>query len=90
MFSNHIFKFRSWSDERHKKLLTHNEIFFPPAKSFNDLFDCLISIKYDGFTKDEAIAMLMKTSKAAFPNLSKKEREYKTTEKRESRSKRTT
>ncbi len=34
-----LYKYRSWSDKNHKRLLTHGELFFASPRSFNDPFD---------------------------------------------------
>jgi len=42
-----LYKYRCWTDEKHKRLLTCNEIFFSSPSRFNDPFDCRIPIRYD-------------------------------------------
>lgn len=37
-----IYKYRSWDNDLHKRILTHNEIFMSPPNLFNDPFDCRI------------------------------------------------
>ena len=47
-----IYKYRSWDDAFHKKMLTHNELYIPTPNELNDPFDCKINYNY-GFLKDE-------------------------------------
>lgn len=42
-----LYKYRDWSDEDHKKILTHNEIWISSPKQFNDPFDCALPFKYN-------------------------------------------
>lgn len=42
-----VYKYRSWDDRYHKRMLTHNEIFMSPPNLFNDPFDCKI---YENFS----------------------------------------
>ncbi len=44
----HLYKFRVFGDPNHKRILTHNELFFPSPRQFNDPFDGTIPARYDG------------------------------------------
>jgi hypothetical protein len=37
-----LYKYRTWSDTFHKRLLTDQELYFPSPLSFNDPFDCSV------------------------------------------------
>jgi hypothetical protein len=39
---NKVFKFRTWKDNYHKRMLQHNELFLASPSSLNDPFDCRI------------------------------------------------
>ena len=41
-----LYKYRYWDNNHHKRMLTHNEIFLPSPKSFNDPFDNRIPINH--------------------------------------------
>ncbi len=72
MFENRVFKFRSWLNDFDIRLLTHNEIFLSSAEQFNDPFDCNISVKYDGLTKEDVIQRNIKFLKTTRPELGNK------------------
>ena len=48
-----LYKFRDWSNEDHKKILTENQIFFARPSSFNDPFDCHIDENFSILTELE-------------------------------------
>lgn len=41
-----LYKYRDWSDEYQKRLLTDGELYFASADQFNDPFDCSIPFRY--------------------------------------------
>jgi hypothetical protein len=41
-----LYKYRSWSNPHHKRILIENEIYLPSPKEFNDPFDCRIAVDY--------------------------------------------
>ncbi len=45
--ANNLYKFRNWDDQYHRRLLTHNELYFSSCDKFNDPFDGMIPIRYD-------------------------------------------
>ena len=49
----YLYKYRDWNDKFHKRILTHNEIYFPSARKFNDPFDSTIPMRYDLLTDEE-------------------------------------
>lgn len=50
-----LYKYRNWSDNYHKKILTENEIFMASPGSFNDPFDCRIPENYHLLDTQEKI-----------------------------------
>jgi DUF2971 family protein len=42
-----LYKYRDWSDPNHKRIITHGEVYFASAESFNDPFDCTIDPHFD-------------------------------------------
>jgi hypothetical protein len=64
----YLYKFRSFRDENHKRMLTDNELFFPSPDKFNDPFDCCVPMRYDDFTKNEFIRHWTLRFKEDFPN----------------------
>ena len=42
-----IYKYRDWSNNHHKKLLTTNELYTPSVNQINDPFDCLLEFDYN-------------------------------------------
>jgi|GEM_PF-317717 len=43
----YLYKYRDWKCPEHRRMLTHDEIFFTSAKEFNDPFDSKIPVRYD-------------------------------------------
>lgn len=43
-----LYKYRSWSEPNHRRLITHNEIFFASPRRFNDPFDCRVMTVVEG------------------------------------------
>jgi len=42
-----LYKYANWDNKYHKRLITHNEIYFASAKQFNDPFDSNIPFRID-------------------------------------------
>ena len=55
-----LYKYRNWSDDYHRKILTENEIFMASPGSFNDPFDCKIPENYHLLDTHEKIDQIMK------------------------------
>jgi hypothetical protein len=73
MHPEHLYKYRSWRDENHRRLLTQNEIFFASAREFNDPFDSTIPIDFSGGTKDEYLEMAKRGVRSDHRELKEKE-----------------
>lgn len=48
-----LYKYRSWNNRYHQKLLNERELFWSKASSFNDPFEFQIPIRYDLLSYDE-------------------------------------
>ncbi len=42
-----LYKFRDWTNDNHKRILTDSEIYFASPNQFNDPFDCFLIPRYD-------------------------------------------
>ncbi|MGA3014481.1 MAG: DUF2971 domain-containing protein [Bacteroidales bacterium] len=50
-----VYKYRNWSDDKHKNVLIKNELFLPSSREFNDPFDCKIPENFLTLDTDEKI-----------------------------------
>ncbi|PXY02929.1 hypothetical protein DF185_02210 [Marinifilum breve] len=50
-----LYKYRSWSDPFHKKVITHRELFYSAPSWFEDPKDCRSMVRYDLLTQQERI-----------------------------------
>ncbi|MBW8326669.1 MAG: DUF2971 domain-containing protein [Prolixibacteraceae bacterium] len=48
-----LYKYRSWEDNYHRRIITHQEIYFAQPSSFNDPFDGNIPIRWDLLTYED-------------------------------------
>jgi hypothetical protein len=48
-----VYKYRSWSDENGKRILTEFELYLASPKDFNDPFDCRIPLNYKCLSDSE-------------------------------------
>ncbi len=48
-----LYKFRSWSDKNHRKLLTESKLWVPVATGLNDPFDCCIPFRLDLMSEED-------------------------------------
>jgi len=53
-----IYKYRTWTDPFHKRVITNREVFLAKPTSFEDPFDCKNSIRYDLMSEEERIAWM--------------------------------
>jgi hypothetical protein len=75
-----LYKFRSWKEDKHRRLLTDNEIFFASPRHFNDPFDCRIPIDFLTGTKTQVKEYYMMVSKEQWPDLNRDQRKSKVME----------
>ncbi|MCH7928500.1 MAG: hypothetical protein IID03_11055 [Candidatus Dadabacteria bacterium] len=64
MSLKHLYKYRSWKNNFHKKLLIDNEIFFTSTKRFNDPFEACIPLRYEDSSDKYYLNLLKKHIKA--------------------------
>lgn len=64
----YLYKFRSFKNEKRKRILTDGELFFPSPDEFNDPFDTSIPIRYENFTRNEFIRYWTDSYKEDYPN----------------------
>jgi len=62
-----IYKYRTWSDEYHKKVITNRQVFLAPPSSFEDSFDCKNNVRYDLLSKEEKLEWIIYQLKDEFP-----------------------
>lgn len=70
MAPQYLYKYRFWNNDNHKRLLTHNELYFTSARKFNDPFDCTVPVRYDLMTREQALALYRKHLKKDNPQWS--------------------
>ena len=68
-----VYKFRTWSEENHRKCLKEKEIFFSSPADFNDPFDCAINFRYDLLDEKEKLQKYRSMIKEDNPHLNKKQ-----------------
>lgn len=70
-----LYKYRSWSDQYQKKLLTDNQIYFAAPEQFNDPFDAALPYQYkeEEMTEANIFLKLIEIEKKAAPHKSDKE-----------------
>ncbi|MFT5892729.1 MAG: hypothetical protein ACI9Y7_002841 [Dokdonia sp.] len=59
-FPQTIYKYRDWKDDKHKRVLTFNELFLASPGTFNDPFDCRIPENYHLLDTEEKIDQFIK------------------------------
>ena len=69
MFPKILYKYRSWDNPNHKKIIANNKIFFCSAKKFNDPFDATIPVRYDRSTKEQRYHYYLKHTSKVFQQL---------------------
>lgn len=75
IFPTIVYKYRTWNDKYHKRLLTNNEIFLASADQFNDPFDMSLPFRYneEDLTPENLFKKLYLTSKDMHPELTEQE-----------------
>lgn len=49
---NLLYKYISWNNEHHKRIIKNGEIYFASPDKFNDPFDCAVPIRFDLMSSD--------------------------------------
>jgi len=50
---NKLYKYRTWQNPNHKKVITHKEVFFAPYRSFNSKYEHLIEDDYNSIDEEK-------------------------------------
>ncbi len=50
-----LYKYRDWNNKNHRRLISHQEIYFPKPSAFNDPFDGNIPVRWDLLTYDQCL-----------------------------------
>lgn len=66
-----LYKYRSWKDEFHRKVLTHRQLFLSPPSWFEDPKDCKNPIRYDLLTDKERIQLIEHNLRESQPGKSR-------------------
>ena len=69
-----LYKYRSWKNEYHQKILTQNKLYFSSPEGFNDPFDNSIPIRYDKLTDKQHLDGYFKYLTQHRPDLSRAEK----------------
>lgn len=67
VFPKTVYKYREANDLKHRTILSEQIVFFAPANSFKDEFDCRIPYRYDLLTDSEIYDNYVKTLKEVHP-----------------------
>ncbi|PCJ27853.1 MAG: hypothetical protein COA97_02655 [Flavobacteriales bacterium] len=67
-----VYKYRTWCDQKHQRILTHNELYYAPPSSFGDHHECYLEMDYDSFN-DKDIMDSCYYLASQIPNKSKNE-----------------
>jgi hypothetical protein len=65
-----LYKFRTFSDPHHHRLLTENEVWFSAPTQFNDPFDCNIPLRFDKCPEDWLLERMAKYALSKNPEIS--------------------
>ncbi len=65
-----LYKFRSWSDRNHRKLLTESKLWVPVATALNDPFDCCIPFRWDLMLYDDLVERMVELRSGDSPSTS--------------------
>jgi len=68
-----IYKYRSWKDDNHKKIISEQEVFMAKPTSFEDLLDCKLQKRYDLLTNKDIYNKYLEDSKRENSTLSRQQ-----------------
>ena len=63
-----IYKYRSWTDNFHREIISEQVVFMARPTSFEDPFDCKLQKRYDLLTDDDIYNKYLESSKKDNPN----------------------
>ncbi len=67
-----LYKYRNWEDPKHKRLITHDEIFFASVSRLNDPFEGKIPFRYDLLSEENQLKIGARIEKKTYPYLTHK------------------
>jgi hypothetical protein len=70
-----LYKYRSWSNDNHKRVLTHNELYLASASQFNDPYDFSLPFRYrkEDMTPENIFLKLLEVGRREFGAISAEE-----------------
>lgn len=68
-----LYKYANWSDKHHKRIITHNELYFASAKLFNDPFDCDIPFRDDLRNENDILEIIKQLLRKNHPKWGNKD-----------------
>lgn len=71
-----IYKYRTWSDEYHKRFITEREVFMASARTFEDQLDCRNPTRFDLLTKEQIYQYYLWSSKKENRNFSRQQHRH--------------
>jgi hypothetical protein len=63
-----VFKYRSWSNDLHKKILTEQTVYYARPSEFEDNKDCMIRKQYERITDEDLFRRYLDSSRRINPN----------------------
>jgi hypothetical protein len=67
-----VYKYRSWDDYKHKRILKDNEIYFSSAQDFNDPYDCRIPQNFSLLSKEEIYQYISDLAVSQYSSIEKR------------------
>ncbi len=69
-----LYKYRDWNDKNHRRMISHQEVFFASPSSFEDILDCKNPTRYDLLTDEEILNKYFQDSWKVQPNFTIEDR----------------
>jgi len=63
-----LYKYREWTNPKHKRILTQQELYLASPASFPDQYDCKIPVRYDILTDSDILDYYYESMKKMNPN----------------------
>ena len=68
-----VYKYRTWNNDFHKRLISHQEVFFAAPSSFKDPLDCKFPIRWDLLTDQQIFNKYLTNSMEDHPERTEQE-----------------
>lgn len=68
-----VYKYRNWSNAKHKRIITEQKVYFAPPKGFDDPLDCKIIPRWDLMTEEDLFKKYMFHSREMHPSWSRQQ-----------------